>query len=57
MSCYQILKEKGYRLTSQRLAILDVLHSSDKHLAAEDIYNQVRAKYPRINRSTVYRTL
>jgi len=57
MSCYQILKEKGYRLTSQRLAILDVLHSSDKHLAAEDIYNQVRAKYPRINRSTVFRTL
>ncbi len=57
MSCYQTLKNKGYRLTSQRSAILDVLHGSDKHLTAEDIYNQVRARYPRINRSTVYRTL
>ena len=57
MSCYQTLKEKGYRLTSQRVAILDILHSSDTHITAEDIYHQVQAKYPKVNKSTVYRTL
>jgi len=57
MSCYQALREKGYRLTPQRVAILDVLHGSEGHLTADDIYGRVRDRYPRINRSTVYRTL
>ncbi|MFH1087550.1 MAG: Fur family transcriptional regulator [Chloroflexota bacterium] len=57
MSCHEVLKEKGYRLTSQRAAVLDVLHGSDSHLTAEDIYGRVRASYPQVNRSTVYRTL
>ena len=57
MGCHEVLKERGYRLTSQRAAILDMLHGSDSHLTAEDIYQKVRATYPQINRSTVYRTL
>ena len=57
MSCTQTLKHLGYRLTSQRTAILEVLHSSDGHVTAEDIYRQAHDKQPSTNRSTVYRTL
>jgi Fur family transcriptional regulator, ferric uptake regulator len=57
MSCQQTLKEKGYRLTPQRGMILDVLHHAEKHISAEEIYDQVISKYPEVNKSTVYRTL
>jgi Fur family ferric uptake transcriptional regulator len=57
MSCNQTLKEKGYRLTPQRIMVLDALHSVDSHISAEEIYAKVKAKYPYANISTVYRTL
>jgi Fur family ferric uptake transcriptional regulator len=57
MSCAETLRDLGYRLTSQRLAILDALHGTDGHVTAEDIYEQAHDKQPSTNRSTVYRTL
>ena len=53
----EALRELGYRLTPQRQLILASLQDSDNHISAEEIYAQVRAKYPRVNISTVYRTL
>jgi Fur family ferric uptake transcriptional regulator len=53
----QSLREKGYRLTPQRLMILEAIEHSDEHISAEEIYTQVAAKYPDVNISTVYRTL
>jgi hypothetical protein len=38
-------------------AVLEVLHESDGHITAMDIYERARAKYPPVNKSTVYRTL
>ena len=57
MGCFQTLKEKEYRLTPQRAIILETLHQADGHVSAEEIYGRIRAKYPEINKSTVYRTL
>jgi Fur family ferric uptake transcriptional regulator len=57
MSCTETLREQGYRLTPQRLMILSAIHGSDHHISAEEIYEQVCAKYPNVNISTVYRTL
>ena len=57
MSCSQSLQEKGYRLTPQRLMVVDALHSVDQHISAEEIYTKVKEKYPYANISTVYRTL
>ena len=57
MSCFQALKEKGYKLTPQRVAVLQSLHESEGHVTARDIYSKVKAQYPRVNKSTVYRTL
>lgn len=57
MSCVETLRKLGYRLTPQRLIILSAIHSSDNHISAEEIHAQVRATYPQVNISTVYRTL
>lgn len=51
------LSELGYRLTPQRIMILSAIENSDSHISAEEIYLQVRARYPHVNISTVYRTL
>ena len=51
------LSELGYRLTPQRIMILSAIEDSDDHISAEEIYAQIVAKYPRVNISTVYRTL
>jgi Fur family ferric uptake transcriptional regulator len=57
MSCAQVLKGMGYRLTPQRMMVVEALHDADKHVSAEEIYAKVKAKYPYANISTVYRTL
>ena len=51
------LGKKGYRLTPQRLMILQAIESSRDHISAEEIYAQVAARYPHVNISTVYRNL
>lgn len=52
------LKNKGYKLTPQRKAILDVVMANQgKHLSTEDIYDIVRKDCPDIGLATVYRTL
>jgi Fur family ferric uptake transcriptional regulator len=57
MSCFTTLKKKGLRITQPRRVILDYIHDKGDHLTAEEIINFVHGKYPRVNKSTVYRTL
>jgi len=61
MSCTseitQELRERGIRLTSQRLAILTVLRHSGKHLTPREVYEQARENVPGLMETTVYRTL
>jgi len=51
------LSKQGYRLTPQRLMILEAIEKSDDHISADEVYSQVVARYPNVNISTVYRTL
>lgn len=54
----ELLREEGYKLTTQREAILDViLKNHEKHLKPEEIYDIVKLNYPDIGIATVYRTL
>lgn len=54
----QQLNDKGYRITSQRKAILDVFSQhKGKHLNSEEMFELVREYYPGIGKATVYRTL
>lgn len=52
-----VFLERGYRVTPQRMMILEAINNSSLHISAEEIHSQVHAKYPYIDISTVYRTL
>lgn len=47
----------GRRMTPQRQAVLEVLHSSHDHPTAAEVLERVRATQPGIGAATVYRTL
>jgi Fur family ferric uptake transcriptional regulator len=51
------LHKEGYRLTPQRMMILDIIDDSMSHISAEEIHQKIRQRYPFVNISTIYRTL
>ena len=52
------LQAKGYKITPQRQELLRTfLESQEKHLSAEDVYNQIVKKFPSMSLDTVYRNL
>jgi Fe2+ or Zn2+ uptake regulation protein len=51
------LREKGYKLTAQRLEIISLLARDMTHPGAGDIFRNVRKQVPNISMSTVYYTL
>ena len=51
------IREQGYRLTPQRQIIMDALCGIGDHATAGEVYEQVHAQTPSIDRATVYRTL
>lgn len=50
-------KERNHRMTRQRRLILEVVLAMKRHPSAEEIYEEVRQKLPRISLGTVYRNL
>lgn len=61
MSCHtaasQTLRSAGYRLTPQRLFILEAVYHLGGHVRAEQVLEYVQKRYPYMDLSTVYRTL
>jgi len=54
----EVLKQKDYKLTTQRKIIFDVFSEhGEKHLSPEEIYEIVKTSHPEIGLATVYRTL
>lgn len=51
------LREREYRITPQRLAILKILAVSEGHPSVEKIYSQVKKDFPTTSLATVYKTL
>jgi len=51
------LKEKGHRITPQRLFILRALVESQNHPSVEDIFAKVRVHFPTTSLATVYKTI
>jgi Fur family transcriptional regulator, peroxide stress response regulator len=51
------LKSRDFRITPQRLAVLRILASSESHPSVDDIYKEVKAKYPTTSLATVYKTV
>jgi Fur family transcriptional regulator, peroxide stress response regulator len=51
------LRARGSRITSHRLAMLDLLAVSEGHPSAAQIFNTLRLQFPTISLATVYKTL
>ena len=53
----ETLRKKGYKATTQRIAICRfALHSRD-HPSAQRVYDEVRRVHPTVSLATVYKTL
>ena len=53
----EALRQKGYRLTPQRVMVMAALGHQEGHMSVEELYAQVRRQYPYIDLATVYRSL
>lgn len=53
----QQLRDKGYRVTSQRLIVLDAVCEVGGHASIGAIYARVKELDPSIDQSTIYRAL
>jgi Fur family peroxide stress response transcriptional regulator len=50
-------REIGLKLTPQRLAVLEFLEGNKNHPSAEDIYRNVKKRFPTMSFATVYNIL
>ncbi len=50
-------KGMGLKITPQRVAVYEVLLSRDDHPTVEEIYNEIKKRYPFVSLATVYRTV
>lgn len=57
MSVADDIRSKGRRMTVQRRLVLDAVQRARHHTTADDIARAIRARYPQIDPSTVYRNL
>lgn len=53
----QKYRDRGLKLTPQRIAIFDYLEGNKDHPSAEDIYRSVSKRFPTMSFATVYNTL
>jgi Fur family ferric uptake transcriptional regulator len=53
----KILRDHGYRVTPQRVAILDAICEGEGHSTLGEIYVRAHKQNPQIDKSTVYRSL
>jgi Fur family peroxide stress response transcriptional regulator len=53
----EALRKKGYKATSQRIAICRFAVRSRDHPTAQRIYGEVKSVYPTVSLATVYKTL
>jgi len=52
-----LLREKGFKVTPQRLAIYKILTMTKTHPSAEMIFSQLQPSYPTMSLATVYKTV
>ena len=51
------LREKGLKVTPQRMAIYEMLHKSREHPTAEQVWEAIKEVFPAVSFNTVYTTL
>ncbi|MFD7231970.1 Fur family transcriptional regulator [Streptomyces sp. NPDC059881] len=53
----QRLRDRGWRVTSQRRVVAEVLDGDHVHLTADEVHARAARRLPEISRATVYNTL
>ncbi|MEW2630807.1 transcriptional repressor [Streptomyces sp. NPDC048389] len=53
----QRLRGRGWRVTSQRRVVAEVLDGDHVHLTADEVHTRAARRLPEISRATVYNTL
>jgi len=53
----RFLKERHYRITSERFIVLDAVLSTEGHFDADKLYLKLKNEGAKISRATVYKTL
>lgn len=56
-SVTRILRENGFKVTPQRLAVYEALSRTYTHPNAEMLYNMLQPDYPTMSLATVYKTM
>ena len=51
------LRERGHRLTPQRMAVIKALIGNEDHLSVEQIYERVKVDFPMTSLTTIYKTV
>jgi Fur family peroxide stress response transcriptional regulator len=51
------LRERGYRLTPQRLALVGLIAASEGHPNAAQLYDRIKRRFPTTSPATVYKLL
>ena len=52
-----LFEQRGIRWTPQRQMVLDTFQRRSGHISAEEVHSEISKIFPRVNLSTVYRTL
>ncbi len=52
-----LLRERGFKVTPQRLAVYNALAHTTAHPSAETLYRELLADYPTMSLATVYKSL
>ncbi len=52
-----LLRDQGYKVTPQRLAVYEMLARENVHPTAEVLFAKLQVKYPAMSLATVYKTL
>lgn len=51
------LRNAGYRITPQRMALIEILCQNDGHPSAGQLHEQLKQRFPTTSLATVYKTL
>ena len=51
------LRQRNFRMTPQRMALVRMIAASEGHPSAYQLYEQVKSHYPTMSPATVYKTL
>lgn len=57
MDIAEVLRNNGYKVTPQRLAVYEAIDHNMTHPNAEAIYKKLQPKYPSMSLATVYKTM